>query len=94
MRPTPLHPWSPGSVRPVRLRPGPRDDSHEQVDQPKPLRELAEAHGVRWGHAAEGGGPPPYGPAPPSPRTAPPARRRGEPCSVPGGRVAVGGVGG
>ncbi len=47
-RQKPVHPWSPGSVRPVRLRPGPRSPSHEAVDGPKPIRELAEAHRVRW----------------------------------------------
>lgn len=35
-------------MRPIRLRPGPRDASHEAVDQPTPLRALAVAHGVRW----------------------------------------------
>jgi len=44
----PIHPWTPGSVRPVRLRPGSREAPHEQGSRPKPLWELAEAHGVRW----------------------------------------------
>ena len=44
----PVRPWTPGSVRPVRLRPGPREASHEAVDRPTPIRELAEAHRVRW----------------------------------------------
>jgi len=47
-RSRPVHPWTPGSVHPVRLRPGPREASHDAVDQPMPLRALAEAHGVRW----------------------------------------------
>jgi hypothetical protein len=48
MKPRPIHPWAPGSVRPVRVRPGPRDASHGRVDQPKALRELAEERGGRW----------------------------------------------
>src|SRR5574341_2655358 len=40
-------PYSPGSIGPVRLRPGRRLWAHEQVDRPKPLGEMAEAVGLR-----------------------------------------------
>ncbi len=42
------HPWTPGSVRPVRLRPGHCDASHIAVDRLTPIRALAEGLGVRW----------------------------------------------
>lgn len=47
-RPKPIHPWSPGSVDPITYRPGPRDEDHEAIDKPTPIRESARIHGVRW----------------------------------------------